>query len=45
MAEKLNSLPAFLLNAIEQVSFSPRPFAAALTGMSGSVGFLKVPAL
>lgn len=42
---KLSSLIAFLLNAIEPVSFFPRPLAASLLGCLGFVGFLKIPDL
>lgn len=45
MVGKLSSLLAFLLNTIKQVSFFPKPFAAALSGVSGVCRVLKVPAL
>lgn len=45
VGEMLSSLPGFLLNAIEQVSFFPRLFAAALTGMSGLCRLFEGPCL
>lgn len=45
MGGKLSSLPAFLLDAVEQVSFFTRPFAAALSGMSGVCKLFEGPCL
>lgn len=45
MGGKLSSLPAFLLNATEQVSLFPSPFAADLIGMFGVYRLFEGPCL